>query len=84
MSGLKFRIVLISRRSRKNGGPYQFSTGFYNQNSNYSPNVANYVETEMIIHIKNLYFSFIQIRGTVPLYWKLNYNYGMASSITFP
>ncbi len=32
-------------------------------------NVANYVETEQIITYENHLFSFVQIRGSVPLFW---------------
>jgi hypothetical protein len=45
--------------------------------------VANYVETEFIFHIKNIYFSFMQVRGTVPLHWQYKYNYGIASGVSF-
>lgn len=33
-------------------------------------NVANYVETEQIICYKNNVYSFVQIRGSVPLFWQ--------------
>lgn len=86
----KLKIVLISRRSKKNGGPLQYATGF----TKFAPdtddsknceakNTANYVETEFIFHIKNIYFSFIQVRGTVPLHWQYKYNYGIVSGVSF-
>lgn len=36
-------------------------------------NVANFVETEQFIHVEtldNLVLSYIQTRGTVPLFWE--------------
>jgi len=32
-------------------------------------NPANYVETEQILEYDNYYSSFVQIRGSIPLYW---------------
>lgn len=31
--------------------------------------VANYVETEQLIHVHNHTLSFVQIRGSVPVFW---------------
>jgi hypothetical protein len=33
-------------------------------------NVANFCETEQILIIKNQCFSHLQIRGSVPAFWK--------------
>jgi len=33
-------------------------------------NVANFVETEIIAISDNLLFSFVQIRGSIPLFWE--------------
>lgn len=33
-------------------------------------NVANFVETELIITYDNLLFSFLMIRGSIPIFWE--------------
>jgi hypothetical protein len=33
-------------------------------------NVANFVETEQIICYKHSIYSFVQIRGSVPIFWE--------------
>lgn len=33
-------------------------------------NVANFVESELIIMSETLVFSFVQIRGSIPLFWE--------------
>ena len=33
-------------------------------------NVANFVESELILQNENLLFSFVQIRGSIPLFWE--------------
>lgn len=39
-------------------------------------NVANYVETEQLIHVHNHTLSFIQTRGSVPVFWsQVGYRY---------
>lgn len=39
-------------------------------------NVANYVETEQLIHVHNHTLSFIQTRGSVPIFWsQVGYRY---------
>ena len=32
-------------------------------------NVANFVETEQLLIYKDFIYSFVQIRGSVPLFW---------------
>lgn len=39
-------------------------------------NVANYVETEQLIHVHNHTLSYIQTRGSVPVFWsQVGYRY---------
>jgi hypothetical protein len=33
-------------------------------------NVANYVETEMIVVYEDYIYSFSQIRGSIPIFWE--------------
>ena len=42
-------------------------------------NVANFVETELILAHKDTLYSFVQIRGSVPLYWQQK---GIQASVT--
>ncbi|XP_078063261.1 phosphatidylinositide phosphatase SAC2-like, partial [Mustelus asterias] len=60
----KFLLVLISRRSRYRGGMRYKRRGV-----DCDGNVANYVETEQLIYSGDHILSFVQIRGSVPLYW---------------
>ena len=58
------KLLLISRRSYIMGGTRYNSRGI-----NPSGFVGNYVETEQIINSGGQVYSFIQIRGSVPIYW---------------
>ncbi|XP_078421451.1 phosphatidylinositide phosphatase SAC2-like [Cetorhinus maximus] len=60
----KFLLVLISRRSRYRGGMRYKRRGIDSDGS-----VANYVETEQLIYSGDNILSFVQIRGSVPIYW---------------
>ncbi|XP_067883373.1 polyphosphoinositide phosphatase isoform X2 [Heterodontus francisci] len=64
-------VSLIARRSCKFAG-----TRFLKRGANYEGDVANEVETEQIIHDASVmsfsagsYSSYVQVRGSVPLYW---------------
>jgi len=66
-------LVLVSRRRLPMGGPWN-----YNKGLNEIGNVANSVESEIIMikhvqddsHIKIIdYYSFTQLRGSTPLFW---------------
>uniref|UniRef100_H0VDN7 Inositol polyphosphate-5-phosphatase F n=1 Tax=Cavia porcellus TaxID=10141 RepID=H0VDN7_CAVPO len=62
----RFLVALISRRSRHRAGKGVDKNG----------NVANYVETEQLIHVHNHTLSFIQTRGSVPVFWsQVGYRY---------
>lgn len=60
----KFEFVLISRRDAVRAG-----TRFWMRGADENGNVANFVETEQIVHTPNETYSFVQIRGSVPLHW---------------
>ncbi|XP_062913399.1 phosphatidylinositide phosphatase SAC2-like [Mobula hypostoma] len=60
----KFLLVLISRRSRHRGGMRYKRRGVDSDG-----HVANYVETEQLIYNGDDILSFVQIRGSVPVFW---------------
>ena len=60
----KFKFVLISRRSA-----YRAGTRFWLRGADEDGNVANFVETEQIVITEKETFSFVQIRGSVPMSW---------------
>ncbi|KAF6020215.1 FIG4 [Bugula neritina] len=69
--GQQIYITLISRRSNKYAG-----TRFLKRGCNSKGYVANEVETEQIVHDASqtsfnggAYTSFVQMRGSIPLYW---------------
>ncbi|XP_060142653.1 phosphatidylinositide phosphatase SAC2 isoform X3 [Globicephala melas] len=67
----RFLVALISRRSRHRAG-MRYKRRGVDKNGN----VANYVETEQLIHVHNHTLSFIQTRGSVPVFWsQVGYRY---------
>lgn len=56
INGKKFIWTIVSRRSRNRHGPRFLKRGI-DQNGN----VANFVETEMIIEFNNTYSSYVQV-----------------------
>lgn len=65
LQGKKVEYFLISRRSWRKGGTRYYSRGIGDKG-----NVANHVETEQIIYLDNYCCSHLQIRGSVPAFWK--------------
>ncbi|KAF7994518.1 hypothetical protein HCN44_003990 [Aphidius gifuensis] len=65
INGLTINWGLISRRSVHRAGTRLFSRGIDGNG-----NVSNYVETEQIIEVNGDRSSFVQIRGSIPLYWQ--------------
>ncbi|KAI8816093.1 Sac phosphatase domain-containing protein [Fimicolochytrium jonesii] len=59
------RMALISRLSCKRAGTRLLSRGV-----NDDGHVSNFVETEFLLYSKFFTFSFIQIRGSVPVFWE--------------
>ncbi|XP_021563841.1 phosphatidylinositide phosphatase SAC2 [Carlito syrichta] len=67
----RFLVALISRRSRHRAG-MRYKRRGVDKNGN----VANYVETEQLIHVHNHTLSFVQTRGSVPVFWsQVGYRY---------
>ncbi|XP_077311591.1 phosphatidylinositide phosphatase SAC2 [Lithobates pipiens] len=67
----RFLVAIISRRSRHRAGMRYKRRGV-----DKSGNVANYVETEQFIHVHNHTLSFVQTRGSVPVFWsQVGYRY---------
>ncbi|RVE55803.1 hypothetical protein OJAV_G00229770 [Oryzias javanicus] len=69
--GRPVHITLIARRSSRFAG-----TRFLKRGANCEGDVANEVETEQIVHESSVtsfaagsYSSYVQVRGSVPLYW---------------
>ena len=56
--------VIISRRRHLMAGTRYLSRGIDDDG-----NVANFVETELLLTHRDIVYSFVQIRGSVPLYW---------------
>ncbi|GAB1601830.1 synaptojanin-1-like isoform X2 [Argonauta hians] len=59
------KACLISRLSCERAG-----TRFNVRGTNDEGNVANFVETEQVIFLEDQISSFIQVRGSVPLFWE--------------
>lgn len=59
-----FKICILSRRSRFRAGTRYKRRGVDEQGQ-----CANYVETEQIIVYQHHEVSFVQVRGSVPVYW---------------
>ncbi|CAA9998723.1 unnamed protein product [Nesidiocoris tenuis] len=65
VNGQAFTVTLISRRSKLRPGMRLFTRGIDSQG-----NVANFVETEMIVETLSKRASFVQTRGSMPFYWQ--------------
>jgi hypothetical protein len=61
----KIQIYLISRRSIFHSGTRYLTRGVDDNG-----HVANHVETEQILEIKENLFSFLQLRGSVPIFFE--------------
>ncbi|XP_075071640.1 phosphatidylinositide phosphatase SAC2 isoform X3 [Mixophyes fleayi] len=67
----RFMVAVISRRSRHRAG-MRYKRRGVDKNGH----VANYVETEQFIHVHNHTLSFVQTRGSVPVFWsQVGYRY---------
>lgn len=65
VNGHYFSWTLISRRSTERAGTRLFSRGI-----DHTGNVSNYVETEQLIEYDGDRVSFVQTRGSIPLFWQ--------------
>lgn len=59
-----FDLVLATRRSCRRAGTRYNVRGIDSNGS-----VANFAETEQIVYFDGNYASFVQIRGSIPLFW---------------
>lgn len=59
-----FTLILISRRSRFRAG-----TRYKRRGVDEGGKCANYVETEQIVSHDHHQVSFVQVRGSVPVFW---------------
>lgn len=67
----RFIVAIISRRSRHRAG-MRYKRRGVDENGN----VANYVETEQLIHVHSHTLSFVLARGSVPVFWsQIGYRY---------
>lgn len=64
LNGIEILFMLISRRSWQRAG-----TRFHARGLDDDGNVANFVETEQCIRIHDKWYSYVQIRGSVPVFW---------------
>jgi hypothetical protein len=65
LMGKKLEFFLISRRSC-----YKAGTRYNARGIDDSGNVANYCETEQIIYYNSYCCSYVEIRGSVPVFWQ--------------
>jgi hypothetical protein len=62
---LAIQVTLISRRSCYMAGARYNARGVDDEG-----HVANFVESEQLLRFRNSTFSFLQIRGSVPVFWQ--------------
>jgi len=67
-------LVLISRRSCQRAGTRYNARGVDDEG-----NVGNFVETEQIVHIRDTLFSYVQTRGSAPIFWTQS---GLAAQVS--
>jgi hypothetical protein len=68
-NGKSFKFALLSRLGKKRVGTRYNVRGLDKQG-----NAANYAETEQIIETDKELLSFMQLRGSIPLYWSQKAN----------
>lgn len=64
VNGIAFNWGIVSRRGVHRAGTRLFSRGI-----DATGNVSNYVETEQMIEVNGDRSSFVQTRGSIPLFW---------------
>lgn len=67
INGQSLGWSIVSRR-----GVYRAGTRLFRRGVDRDGNVANFVETEQIVEYQGDRASFVQIRGSIPLYWQQN------------
>ncbi|XP_011141831.1 phosphatidylinositide phosphatase SAC1 isoform X2 [Harpegnathos saltator] len=64
VNGIAFNWGIVSRRGIHRAGTRLFSRGIDS-----TGNVSNYVETEQLVEVNGDRSSFVQTRGSIPLFW---------------
>ncbi|KRY85175.1 Nodal modulator 1 [Trichinella pseudospiralis] len=64
VAGNSFKLILISRRSCHRAGVRFHTRGIDNDG-----NAANFIETEQILEVEDRLSSFVQTRGSAPVFW---------------
>ncbi|KAF9596442.1 hypothetical protein IFM89_011271 [Coptis chinensis] len=59
------KITLISRRCTRRLG-----TRMWRRGANLEGDTANFIETEQLLEIEGFRYSFLQVRGSIPLLWE--------------
>ncbi|CAH0550351.1 unnamed protein product [Brassicogethes aeneus] len=67
LNGANLSWILISRRSVQRAG-----TRLHRRGIDKDGNVANFVETEQLVDYQGDKASFVQVRGSIPLFWHQN------------
>ena len=72
INGKKFQFGLISRR-----GVFRTGTRYFSRGIDSDGNVSNFVETEQVLVHEDLIYAHVQIRGSIPLFWRqvINFKY---------
>ncbi|CAI8612795.1 unnamed protein product [Vicia faba] len=59
------KLTLISRRCTRRLG-----TRMWRRGANFEGDTANFIETEQLLETEDFSFSFLQVRGSIPLLWE--------------
>lgn len=65
LKGSPATVTLISRRCNRRLG-----TRMWRRGANLEGDAANFTETEQVLEFEGLRFSFLQVRGSIPLLWE--------------
>jgi hypothetical protein len=73
---IQYHYIMISRRSKEMSG-----TRFNSRGLDTHGHAANFVETEEILVCHNFVLSYVQLRGSLPVFWVQP---GFGAAIQFP
>ncbi|KAK2361107.1 Phosphoinositide phosphatase sac8, variant 2 [Trifolium repens] len=59
------KLTLISRRCTRRLG-----TRMWRRGANFEGDTANFIETEQLLELEEFKFSFLQVRGSIPILWE--------------
>lgn len=78
IGGEEQKLALITRfhngRIGKMQAPFPVGTRYLSRGTDETGNASNSAETEQIVINGNVVCSFVQVRGTIPLFWKQEVN----------